>query len=67
MMGPPPLVPDASAPDEATMKLAAYLHLEWCADCADWRPLGHSETEKEKRAATAARLQEEEQTYPTIG
>lgn len=56
--GPP--AADAAAPDEATIKLAAYFHLEWCADCADWRPQGHSADEKQQRAGAIAQRQEEE-------
>lgn len=64
-IGPP--AAGTSVPDEPTMKLGKYFHLEWCPSCVDWRPQGHSQDERQHRAATAAGLQEEEADYPTIG
>ena len=59
--------PDSPGPDEPTMKLARVMHLEWCHDCADWRELGHTDQEKEHRAANAAQRQLEEEQFPAPG
>jgi hypothetical protein len=32
---------DVAGVEEKVDKLAAYLHLEWCNNCGDWRDQGH--------------------------
>ncbi|MDQ6722119.1 MAG: hypothetical protein M3003_15175 [Candidatus Dormibacteraeota bacterium] len=61
---------DDSAPPGWAMKLAAIFHLEWCPSCQDWRDLGHTSAEDQrKRSQASGQAQNalEESEYPTLG
>lgn len=49
-------------PPAWAQSLAKILHLEWCQEEGDWRPLGHTDA----KPGIIGQLEEEEQ-YPTIG